>query len=124
MLKDILLTVDGDLLISATGDISPTDSIRQAVRIRLLWVLDEWRFAPQYGTPYFESVLIKKPDVERIRRIIRDEVMAVKGVLDVRNIEIRIDAPARRATASLDVVLEEMSYREEVDIYNGLWRDS
>jgi hypothetical protein len=35
-MKDILLTSDGDLKIDEQGDISLTDSIRQAIRIRLL----------------------------------------------------------------------------------------
>lgn len=34
-MKDILLTADGDLAIGETGDISITDSVRQAIRVRL-----------------------------------------------------------------------------------------
>ena len=40
---DLKLDVTGDLELSAAGDISATDSIMQAVRIRLLWFFGEWR---------------------------------------------------------------------------------
>ena len=82
---DILLTRDGDLHIDEWGDIKLTDSVRQAVRIRLQWFFNEWRFAPEYGVPYFEDVFIKNPDLLRIRRIVRDEAMSVEGVLEARD---------------------------------------
>lgn len=76
-----------------------------------------WRFAPQYGVPYFEDILIKAPDIERIRRIVRDEAMSVDEVTDARNITVTVDKPARRASIWLDVVTDGETYREEVEIY-------
>ena len=116
-MKDILLTPDGDIDVSEQGDISLTDSVRQAARIRLQWFLDEWRFAPQFGIPYFELFLVKKPNIEHIRRAIRDEVMTVDEVLDVRNIKIDINAPSRTSTVTLDIIVAEEIYREEVLIH-------
>lgn len=114
---DILLTPGGDLNINEQGDIALTESIRQAVRIRLLWFFNEWRFAVEFGVPYFENILIKNPDIEQIRRIVRDEAMSVDGVLDVRNITVTVNKQARSATIWLDIVVAEETYREEVLIY-------
>ena len=116
-MTDIFLTADGDIYISEAGDISLTDSIRQAARIRLLWFLGEWRFWPDTGVPYFEEILIKNPNIERLRWIIRDEVVSVDGVIDVRNIRIDINKAKRTAMVSLDIVLADETYREEVAIY-------
>ena len=116
-MKDILLTHDGDLNISETGDITLTDSAIQAARIRLLWFFDEWRFAPQFGIPYFEIFLLKKPNLEHMRRIIRDEVMSIDEVIDVKNILINIDAYERVAKITLDIFVAENIYREEVVIH-------
>jgi len=116
-MKDILLTPDGDLNINEWGDISLTDSVRQAVRVRLQWFFNEWRFAPQFGVPYFEDILIKNPDLERVRQIIRDEALSVDEVQDARNITIRVDRPARSALVTLEIVVAEEIYREEVLIY-------
>ena len=113
---DILLTPDGDLNITENGDIMLTESVRQAVRIRLLWFFREWRFSPQKGIPYWEEILIKNPNIGRIRRIIRDEVMSVDEVRDVRNLRIDLNAGTRRARISFLAVTTQETYMEEVDI--------
>ena len=116
-MKDILLTADGDLHVSESGDIAITDSVRQAARIRLQWFSGEWRFAPAFGVPYYEDILIKKPNIGRIRSIVRDEVLSVVEALDARNIKVDIDAPARTAAIAFDIVTAEETYREEVLIH-------
>ena len=82
MRNDILLLKAGDLHITDTGDILLTDSIqknfpttgnlsvRQAVLIRLRWFFAEWRFSPQAGFPYFEEVLIKNPNIPKIKGLL------------------------------------------------------
>ena len=113
---DILLTPDGDLNISEYGDIQLTESVRQAVRIRLLWFFREWRFAPQFGVPYFEDVLIKNPNAFRIRAHIRREVLGVQEVRDVRGIQISIDSHRRIARITFEAVTDYETYMEEVNV--------
>jgi len=113
---DILLTLDGDLRINETGDIELTDSIRQAIRIRLLWFFSEWRFEPEWGIPYFEQVFIKNPNLLRIRSIIRAEILAVDGVDSVRSIDISVDTVKRNAAISFVVLIGNEDYRDEVVI--------
>ena len=113
---DILQTPEGDLNITANGDIQLTESVRQAVRIRLLWFFSEWRFSPQLGVPYFEDVLIKNPNIRRIRAIIRREAMSVRQVREVRDLQINIGAQTRTAIISFEVLTNEETYRDEVMI--------
>jgi len=120
---DILLAPDGDLNICERGDICLTESVRQAVRVRLQWFFAEWRFWPDTGVPYFEDILIKDPDLQRIRRIVRDEAMSVDEVIEARDITIAIDAPARQALIRLLLVVGEETYREEVTIPWGTFTD-
>ena len=115
-MKDILLTSEGDLIINKQGDISLTDSVRQAVRIRLLWFFNEWRFAPQFGVPYFEEILIKNPNSLRVRNIIRNEAMSVDEVLDAKNITITLDAMTRKAVIALIIITAEETFRMEVPV--------
>lgn len=42
-MKDLLLDRDSDLSVTENGDICLTDSIRQAIFIRLRWFLGEWK---------------------------------------------------------------------------------
>ena len=120
---DILLTRDGDLNINEWGDIILTESVRQAIRIRLLWFFQEWRFAPSLGVPYWEEVFIKNPSLARIRSIVRREVLSVREVQDVRNIRVELNNHTRIASITFDAVTDEEIYREEVDIPWGDYTD-
>ena len=117
MRDDILLDGSGDLHISETGDISLTDSIRQAVVVRLKWFEGEWRFAPEYGVPYFDNMLVKNPNLVKIRSLIRAEIMSVESVTDVKNITINVDKHNRTAKITLDITTYEETHREEVIIH-------
>lgn len=115
-MKDLLLTADGDLLIDDNGDIAITDSAVQAVKIRIQWFLAEWKFWPAVGIPYFEEILRKKPDAGLIAILIREAAMEVEGVLDVKDIDIKINAATRSAAITFTLVTEEGVYREAVEV--------
>ena len=120
---DILLTRDGDLRLTGQGDISLTDSIRQAVRIRLLWFFGEWRFSPDWGLPYFERVLVKNPSIGHIRQIVREEIMAVEGVTDVRSVNVSVDSK-RGAVIEFIAAVGDEEFREEITIYERIRPDA
>ncbi len=61
-MKDLLLDKDGDLYLTSNGDVSLTDSVRQAILIRLRWFLGEWIFNTSFGMPYYSQILIKNPN--------------------------------------------------------------
>lgn len=113
---DLKLDATGDLELSAAGDISATDSIVQAVRIRLLWFFGEWRLMPSLGFPYFENLLVKNPNESKLRHFIRETVMSVDGVTDVSEILFNIDKKSRRASLEITFNTDEDSFREEVKI--------
>ena len=66
-MTDIRLGKDGDIVVSEIGDISLTESVRQAVLIRLRWIYQEWRLGPEMGFPWFEEVFIKNPNTVKIQ---------------------------------------------------------
>lgn len=117
MRDDILLASDGDIKITKTGDIVLTESIRQAVIIRLRWFFAEWRFNPQAGFPYFEEVFIKTPNIPKIKGLLRAEVMSVEGVIDVKDIEIQQDNQKRSCDVSFFIqTAEEIIEKLEISL--------
>lgn len=116
MLVDILLDSGGDILINDAADITPKYSIRQDVKIRLQWFLEEWRFAPEYGLPYFEEVFIKNPDKNRIAQIIREEAAKVADVVEIRDVRVDCDSVSRKAVIAFTIVTDYGSFMEEVKI--------
>jgi len=118
ILKDILLTESGDLAVTSSGDISLTDSVCQAIKIRLLWFLGEWRLGTSLGLPWFEEILIKNPNKLRIEQVLRDEILSVDEVTDVKSISCRVDAEQRAAFINYVVCVGDEVLRGEV-IING-----
>ena len=103
---DLKLDRTGDLEISEAGDVMLTQSVRQAVEIRLRWLFGEWR--------YLERVMVKKPDIEGIKQILRQEIMAVDGMEDVMNLNIVIDDKTREAVITFDGTADGENFSEEV----------
>ena len=113
---DILLDPGGDLAVSATGDISLTESVRQAIIIRLRWFLGEWRLGPLIGLDYWGTVLVKNPNMVKIRQAIRDEILSVDEVTAVNEVHLDHDVKERTLTVRFEAVTDEETIRDEVKI--------
>lgn len=114
---DLLLDKDtGDLALTDSGDITVTDSVQQAVRIRLLWFLEEWRLGPSLGFPYFQQMLVKNPNVAKLKYLLRKTVLDVDEVTDVTDIDFSIDKQTRHSTVKITYTTDEGTFREEVTI--------
>ena len=113
---DILLTRDGDLKLNETGDIDITNSVRQAIQIRLRWFRTEWRLGPELGIPYFEEILVKNPVENRIKNIFREALLEVDGVKEVKKINFG-KQDHRTYTLEFEVVVTDGSViKDEVMI--------
>lgn len=115
---DIRLNRDGDIDVSALGDIYLTESVRQAVLIRLRWIYKEWRLGPEMGFPWFEEVFVKNPNTAKIRGLVRDEILQVEGVTSAEVTSVEYDNAKRTAKIKFICTVGEETFREEV-ILNG-----
>lgn len=114
---DIMLDAKGDIKVSALGDISTTESVKQAVMIRLRWIYNEWRLGPELGFPWFEEVFVKNPNTVKIRQLIRDEIMKVDEVTAAEVNSVTYDRGKRAATFNYTCSVGEAVFREEVTLY-------
>ena len=120
-MKDILLDNNGDIYVSKDADIVVTDSIMQAIRIRLRWFLGECAlYNKDVGTDYYGVVLLKNPDFVLASSEIRSQIMLVEGVIEVPSINISIDAKTREAVISYTVKTDTETYRDEVRICQSM----
>lgn len=111
---DILLDKSGDIHLSPNGDISITESARQAILIRLRWIFAEWRLGPELGFPWFEEVFLKNPNTEKIRQIIRSKIMSVNNVSDVNVSRVEFDKAKRMAVVKYSCKVGEEIFEDEV----------
>lgn len=108
-MKDILLDDYGDLKLTASGDIQFTDSVRQAIAIRLRWFQNEWKLGPDYGIPYYDEVFVKNPSLLLLEDRMLDAVYDVKEVTDVELFKLDIDHRLRKLYVTYRVVAGQSS---------------
>lgn len=114
---DIMLDKEGDIKVSEIGDISTTESVRQAVLIRLRWIYNEWRLGPEYGFPWFEEMFVKKPNIPKLRQLIRDEIMKVSEITKAEVLSVDYDRKKRCAAFVYTCAVGEAVFKEEVTLY-------
>lgn len=115
-MPDILMTSTCDIHVTNEGDVALTDSVRQAVLIKIKWILGEWRLGPEIGFPWYEEVLVKKPDLVKISSILRSAIMEVDGVSAATVNDISINKQNRTLSANFEFVVGETTYREEMTL--------
>lgn len=116
-MKDILLDRGGDIALTEEGDISLVTSPVQAVMIKLRWYFQEWVFDPEKGIPWFESVLVKGPDLDGIKKLLIREMMDVDDVLEVPVMDILYDPEMRTALVKFQIRTSEGTFNEEVVLH-------
>ena len=88
-MKDLLLDKDGDLYLTPNGDVSLTDSVRQAILIRLRWFLGGWKFNTSFGLPYFSQIFMKNPNTVVIEQLFRQQILSVAEVIKIESLPDR-----------------------------------
>lgn len=118
-MKDILLK-NGDLYLNKKGDLEFTNSISQAINIRLKWFYGEWMFAPDKGVKYYEDILVKNPDDNRIKMLISEQIVQVRGIKSVKSIDIKYDLQTRIIRVIYTAVSDQEILRGEVELWSSM----
>jgi hypothetical protein len=90
-----------DLVVNtSTGDLTileGLDATAQRLKIKLLFFLGEWFLDQSVGIPYYESVLIKNPNLAVVNAIFRKAILTDEAVEAINQFELTIDSAARSA---------------------------
>jgi hypothetical protein len=71
-----------DLDLSRPGFIDGREYAAQKIRQRLAFILGEWFIDQELGIPWFEGILVKDPNLEWIRGVLRREILSIPGIID------------------------------------------
>ncbi len=95
--RDLLLDDDHDIALSGAdlGLVSDGDAIRQAADIHLQFFAEEWFLDLTAGVPWFQSILVKNPNIPAITEIFKAELLSVTGILDVSQMGVSYTAATR-----------------------------
>lgn len=97
------MTLGPDLLLDPqTWDLALTNGapsvgadVAQAIGVRLKFVLGEWFLDQDLGIPYFESIFVKAPGIDRIKAIFRQAILDTPGVGELTSLEVSYSASTR-----------------------------
>lgn len=87
---DIALDASGDIDLS-TGEarlVSGIDEIVQRLRIRFRTFLGEWFADQRIGFPWFQLVLVKRPNLALVRTYVRQLIITTPGVIAVSELRL------------------------------------
>lgn len=79
MTTALQLNASGDL-VRVNGRFVRTDSTAQRVQTRLRFIRGEWFLDRAAGVPYRSTILRKAPNLDHIRQVLREEILATEGV--------------------------------------------
>lgn len=113
---DILLSADGDLYLTETGDISLVESVAQKIKIRLRWWLGEWRWDEEEGMPYRDELFIKNPDTDSFEMAVREKIFEIDEVTEVKDVSVTYDRHTRVGKIEFTALTDTETIREEVEI--------
>jgi hypothetical protein len=97
------------------GDTAETfkDAVAQKIQNRLLFFKGEYFLDQREGTPWFESILVKSPDLGAIRSILRDVIAGTDGVAGVERVELDFNRSARTLAISFAAQLTDGTLLEQ-----------
>lgn len=94
---DFALDDDGDEYADETGLAMTGDlpGIKQQTTLRLGFFKGEWFLDEERGVPWYEEIIVKNPNLIRIREIFRDAILSVTGIREVTFMDLLFSAYAR-----------------------------
>lgn len=83
--------------------IDNAERVAQQIKIQLLTMLGEWFLDITHGVPYLEYILVKNPNFELIRQILKEQIQNVDDVEAVNSLELDYDSHQRRLSVTYAV---------------------
>ena len=96
-ITDFGLDDDGDEYADSTGLAMTGDlpGIKQQTTLRLGFFKGEWFLNEDTGIPWYEEIIVKNPNLIRIREIFRDAILSVTGIREVTFMDLLFSSYAR-----------------------------
>lgn len=83
------------------------DAIVQHLLVRLRFFKGEWFLNPLLGMPYYDTVLVKNPDLVAIRGIFREAILTTPGILSIDSLNMSLDTPTRTLTVEFTALKDD-----------------
>ena len=92
------------------------DEVIQRVRTCLRRIYGEWFLDTDAGLPYFGGQMLGGKDIEYVKLIIREAILAISGVMKITEINILLDNKTRKCSVYVEIELNENVYKITEDL--------
>lgn len=109
-MSDFALNTTTDDLLLVEGDLSLTvgrEAVRQHIQQRLRAFTGEWFLDLASGLPYYQSILVKNPNLQAIQGILQAEIIATPGVIELQDFQLNYVNSTRRLSCEFTVSTTE-----------------
>lgn len=113
------LDSDGDMALNSAGlpfFIGSADEAVQRLRVRFLFFLGEWYRDQLLGVPYFEHVLIKRPNLTLVRSLWRQLILDTPGIARLNRLTESFDPVTRSLRPVFEAVFEDGTVITDEDV--------
>lgn len=93
-------------------------AVAQRIAVRLRIFLGEWFLDTTYGIPYYQSILVKAPDLNAIRTILRTQISTVPNVLSIDEFDFEYNTTTRTLIVNFTVTTTSGQVTSSVTIEN------
>ena len=83
------------------------DLVRQAIKQRLLLVLEEWFLDDTIGVPWYQYIFQKGADINRVKSILINTISGTEGVIKVTSLELNYNINNRNLTVDFSAQTNE-----------------
>jgi len=72
------------------------EATAQAVKTRLLLLLNEWFLDTSAGVPYLQQIMVKPANLPLVEAIVKRTILLTEGVAEIRSFGMTFDRETRR----------------------------
>ena len=93
------------------GYVNIDNEVIQRIRTCLRRIEGEWFLDTSAGLPYFGGQMLGGKDLEYVKLIIREEILAIQEVSKITNINILLDKQTKKCSVYIELELNDKVYK-------------
>ena len=104
-----LSSIDSDILIEndKLSIVDGDDALVQHLTIRLQFFLSEWFLDLRVGIGYLQEILIKNPNLIRVRTIFREAILTTTGIASLERFDLTVNSATRGLAVSFTAAKDD-----------------
>lgn len=100
--QELVLDASGQLLL-----VENQEETEQFLEQKLRTFRGEWFLNTNLGLPYFDDILVKRPNPTLIEALLTDEILSTPGVLEILEFSLDLDKATRELSLDLKALGQE-----------------